>query len=109
MPQISDVKLVHPAPADTGLKLNLLHTLCPLTEDEYVTSRCLLQGDQSAHMTIVPMHHVDADGHLNGFMFECDGKAPSLCLPVSQQMFVWHTAVECHEDETTTLALMMDK
>ena len=85
MPQISDVKLVHPASADAGLKLNLRHTLRPLTEDEYVTSRCLLQGDPSAHMTIVPTHHVDADGHLNGFLFECDGKAPASCLPVSRR------------------------
>jgi hypothetical protein len=109
MPQISDVKLVPSAPADAVLKLNLRHTLRPLTEDEYVTSRCLLQGDPSAQMTIVPTHHVDADGHLNGFLFECDGKAPASCLPVSRQMFFGHTAVECHEDETTILALMMDK
>ena len=104
-----DVKLTKPASAGPGLNLNARHTLHPLTEDEYVTTRCLLQGDPSAHMTIVPTHHVDSDGHLNGFLFECDGQAPASCLPVSRQMFFGHTAVECHEDEATILALMLDK
>ena len=76
------VQRVKSGSADLGVKLNLRHMLCPLTADEYVTSRCLLQGYLSAHMTIVPTHHVDVDGHLNGFLFECDAKAPASCLPV---------------------------
>ena len=90
-------------------RMDLRYALHPLTEDERVTSTCLLRADPSARMMVMPTHHIDADGHLNGFRFECDGEAPASCLPVPRQMFFGHTMAECRESETRILTLMLNK
>ena len=104
--------------AGPSRRLDTRYSLHALTEEEETTCKGLLQIEPSACMTMLPTHHMDADGHLNGFRFQCNGDAPASCLPISRQMFFGHAAVECEfahsavergEDEASILSVMQRK
>jgi hypothetical protein len=58
-----------------------------LTELETATCKNCLRQSQHTRMRMMPNHHVDADGNLQGFFFECNSEDRASVLPVSAQMF----------------------
>ena len=85
------------------------YALHSLSSDEVDTCAGILQGEPTAHLTMMPTHHMDPDGHLSGFRFSCHANAPASCLPISRQMFFGHAAVECHEVESRITEIIQDK
>jgi hypothetical protein len=81
-------------------------SLHALSGDEEATCRSMVGREGSAQLTVMPTHHIDEFGALNGFRFECASEAPGSCLPVSRRMFYGHTLSECGDGEEAILRLM---
>ena len=80
--------------------------LYALSGDEEATCKSMVEREPSAQLTVMPTHHIDEFGSLNGFKFECAGDAKGSCLPISRRMFHGHTLSECSDGEEAILRLM---
>jgi hypothetical protein len=83
-------------------------SLHALSADEEATCKSMAEREASAQLTVMPTHHIDEFGSLNGFKFECKGGAMGGCLPISRRMFYGHTLSECSDGEEAILRLMSD-
>ena len=81
-------------------------SLHALSEDEEATCKSMVEREVSAQLTVMPTHHIDEYGSLNGFRFECGGGSPGSCLPISRRMFFGHTLSECSDGDEAILRLM---
>ena len=75
-----------------------LHTqfaLHPLTYDETITYRSMLERDEDAEVFVMPNHHIDETGTFHGFRLVVGKHSDCVNLPVTREMFHGHTCVEC--------------
>ena len=80
--------------------------LYPMTNDEAVTCRAILEQEPSASMLLMPTHHISHSGDMMGFKYECSDRCSGGALPVVRNMFFGHTAVECLDDDAAIMRLM---
>jgi hypothetical protein len=59
----------------------------PLSELETATCKNCLRQSKHTRMRMMPNHHVDADGNLQGFFFSCNTEDKASVLPMSAHMF----------------------
>ena len=92
-------------------RLHTTHALHPLTHDEYVTYCSLLAMDDHAEVFVMPTHRIDASGNLRGFRLVVDNATDCVQLPVTREIFMGSTCVECepgsqdiHPDVTRLLS-----
>lgn len=78
----------------------------PLSGDEELTCKTLVQQHASARIVVMPTHHINSMGNMMGFRFSCSAHLPGKYLPVSRTMFHGHTLVECQVDEQEILRFM---
>ena len=76
-------------------RLHLQYALHPLTHDEMVTYRSMLERDENAEIWVMPTHHIDESGTLHGFRLVVGRGSDCVNLPVTREMFHGHTSVEC--------------
>jgi hypothetical protein len=81
-------------------------SLHALSGDEEATCVSMVEREPTSQLTMMPTHHIDEYGSLNGFKFECSGGAGGDCLPISRRMFYGHTLSECSDGEAAILRLM---
>jgi hypothetical protein len=87
-----------PRPKEKESVLNRLHVrqaLHPLTSDEVITYNSLLARDDRSEVFVMPTHHIDAPGNLRGFRLVVDKQSDCMLLPITREMFMGSTCVEC--------------
>jgi len=92
-------------------RLHTEHALHPLTHDEHVTYCSLLARDDRAEVFVMPTHRIDETGNLKGFRLVVDRASDCALLPVTRDIFMGTTCVECepgnkdiHPDVTRLLS-----
>ena len=92
-------------------RLHTSHALHPLTHDEDVTYKSLLAMDNHAEVFVMPTHRIDTAGNLRGFRLVVDSATDCVQLPVTREIFMGSTCVECepgtkdiHPDVTRLLS-----
>jgi hypothetical protein len=92
-------------------RLHTTHALHPLTHDEHVTYSSLLARDNNAEVFVMPTHRIDGAGNLRGFRLVIDNASDCVQLPVTREIFMGSTCVECepgdkdiHPDVTRLLS-----
>lgn len=89
-------------------RLRAEHGLYPISQDEAATCSAMLEQDETAHMLLMPTHHISTQGDMMGFRFECGANRPGSALPVLRTMFFGHTATECQDDDASIMRLLAD-
>ena len=89
MPAVSHERgsVAQPEPASTAgaLLLGLAHR--PLTAQELDAARNCVAASQHTRLTLLPNHALNADGELEGFVFECCADDPASVLPLTRSSF----------------------
>ena len=76
-------------------RLHTQYALHPLTHDETVTYRSMLERDENAEVFVMPNHRIDTTGTFHGFRLVVGRGSDCVNLPVTREMFHGHTCVEC--------------
>jgi hypothetical protein len=79
----------------TCKRVHTRHALHPLTHDETVTYHSMIQRDENAEVFIMPNHRIDETGSLRGFRLVVDKDSDCVHLPITREMFMGTTCVEC--------------
>ena len=82
--------------------------LFPISSDEMATCKAILEQEKTANLTLMPTHHISANGDMMGFRYECGAYCSGDVIPVVRTMFFGHTAVECLDDDAAIMRLMSD-
>lgn len=85
-----------PAPTAGALLLGLAHR--PLTAQELDAARNCVAASQHTRLTLLPNHALNADGELEGFVFECCADDPASVLPLTRSSFATTAVYECMPD-----------
>jgi hypothetical protein len=79
-------------------RLHTQYALHPLTHDETVTYRSMLERDENAEVWVMPNHNIRDTG-INGFRLVVGRGSDCVNLPVTREMFHGHTCVECEPSD----------
>lgn len=77
-------------------RLNRDYELYPMTRDEIDTCAAMLSPSLHSSMLIMPTHHINEHGELEGFRFNIGSHVSSSYMPLSRRMFFGCTMAECH-------------
>lgn len=75
-------------------RLHTQYALHNLTNDEHVTYSSMLQMDEHAEVFPMPTHHMES-GNVRGFRLVVDGQQDCMILPITRDIFMGSTCVEC--------------
>ena len=89
-------------------RLRTDYCLSPVTNDEAITCRAILDQEESSTLLVMPTHHISSQGDMMGFKYECPAHKTGDVLPIVRTMFFGHTTVECLEDDASIMRLMSD-
>jgi hypothetical protein len=81
--------------ASASDRLHTHNAFHPLTHDEYATYTSMLERDDNAEVFVMPNHRVDEVGNLRGFRLVVDRDSDCVQLPITREMFMGTTCVEC--------------
>ena len=78
----------------TVAAIDVKHCMHPLSIEECdVYSN--LTSTPHATVVVMPNHHMNNMGNVEGFKFTCPGSSSAAVLPIGREMFFRHSAVEC--------------
>ena len=80
--------------ASIAERLHTRHALHPLSHDEVATYSAMLSGDDDAEVFVMPNHH-EGTGNIHGFKLTVHRDSDCVNLPLSREMFMGTTLVEC--------------
>ena len=76
-------------------RIHTTHALHPLTHDEATTYHSMIERDDNAEVFVMPNHRIDEAGNLRGFRLVVDRNSDCVQLPITREMFMGSTCVEC--------------
>lgn len=80
-------------------RLHTEHAWLPLTTEEKDACSNMLHTSAHSYLTVLPNHHMQANGEMTGFMFTCGEQTLSSVLPVSKSAIHLTSIYEVENEE----------
>lgn len=80
-------------------RLDTSYSCMPMTQEEQHACESILSRSTHSVLSLMPNHHIDKNGVLRGFRFECHADEKATVLPICKDMFHLIAMYECKQKQ----------